>query len=344
MPVETVKLNLHIRRKKNKVVFDNLARLGNLVLTAKSHQDLLDGLHPWHAPLSLKFNNTLPYALGLVGIFWCLLLFISPSHIYLQMMFLAGLCMVFWAWISCEKSSTVELMVAELESKAIQFKYDLHFSSPPLHLGIHLQPAFLQSKLKQLFPLFNLGTIANDFPRYASCQWSDEQGKQHSVLIFEYRYVTEMTIRDKNGKDVSIKEIEKKLWGAFVFDIQSLNGIAATTSRRHFPKPYQIKWQSSDILTNQKLNIYGTDTLSLAKQLKPTQILKLNDFFNQREGNLMFHPHDNIMCYLGSQNLFHATGAKNKKIQDISTLRGHLRTLKLLHLEQLQKDLTRFLQ
>lgn len=344
MPVEIVKTNLHIRRKKNKVVFDNLARLGELSLTAKSHQDILDGLHPWNAPISLRFNNTLPYALGLTGVLWCLCLVVSPGHIYLQLMFFIGLCMIFWAWISIETTDSIQGVIEELENKTIQFTYDLHLGCAPLHLGMQLQPSLLQSKLKQLFPIFNLGTIANDFPVYASCMWQDELGQQHSVLIFKYRYVTEMKVRDKDGKEVSVKEIERFMWGAFVFDVTMLHGIAISSQRRQFLHPYTVKWHTSDIQMSQKLNIYGTDTLSLAKQLKPAQVLKIHDFFSHRDGHLLFHPDQNILCYLGSKDLFQVAGRKNKKIYDISALRGHLRTLKLLNLEQLQKDLTQFLQ
>ncbi len=41
MPIESVQQSIHIRRKKNAVVFQNIARLWDLGRQAKSHQDLL---------------------------------------------------------------------------------------------------------------------------------------------------------------------------------------------------------------------------------------------------------------------------------------------------------------
>ena len=90
MPIETVQQSIHIRRKKNAVVFDNLERLWRLQHEAKSHQDILDGLHPWNAPITLKFDNFLPIVLFLAGIFCALLILISPTSIYLQLGFVAG--------------------------------------------------------------------------------------------------------------------------------------------------------------------------------------------------------------------------------------------------------------
>jgi hypothetical protein len=51
-----------------------------------------------------------------------------------------------------------------------------------------------------------------------------------------------------------------------------------------------------------------------------------------------------MLCYLGPHNLMQIKRLNTKKIQDISTLRGHLRTFKLPLLERLKKDLITLLQ
>lgn len=44
-------------------------------------------------------------------------------------------------------------------------------------------------------------------------------------------------------------------------------GIAISDQRSRFFEPYTRSWQSSDILINQKLNIFGLDQHQLAKVL-----------------------------------------------------------------------------
>ena len=161
-------------------------------------------------------------------------------------------------------------------------------------------------------------------------------------MVFQYHYVNEVRVRDKNGNDVKVKEIHKDLWGVFIFDI-AIQGLAVTTGNKTFDQSYRFPWHTSDIQTNQKLNIFGSDEMQTAKLLTPAFVLKLADFFEQRQGDLMFHPTRSTLCFLGPLNLFKiSTQAKN--IQDISTLRGHLRTFKLPYLERLQDDLTHFLK
>ena len=83
--------------------------------------------------------------------------------------------------------------------------------------------------------------------------------------------------------------------------------------------------------------------MQMAKFLSPAFVLRTADFFRSREGDLLFHPEKNIWCYISPQNLFEIS-SKAKKINDISTLRGHLRTFKLPYLERLESDLTQFLK
>ena len=343
MPLETVRNQIHIRRKKNDVVFQNIARLWQLHETAISQQDILDGLHPWAGPIQLKFDNQLPYVLAGLGLFLCSSLIIDASNVYVQITFAVGLAMSFWAWLSYETDKPIQEVIQALENKVISFKYGLHYFAMPPHLSLPINAQMLPVKLKQLFPLFNLGSIANDFPVYASTFWEDDHGQQHSVLIFQYRYVTEITLRDKNGDKVRVKEVEQYLYGTFVFESQKFQGLAFSSQKRNFASPYQTTWKTSDILLNQKLNIFGVNQITLAKQMTPANVLKFDQFFQHQDGSLIFHPEQHCLCFLGKKNLFQAS-AKKQEIYDISALRGYLRTFRLPYLEQLKTDLTTLLK
>ena len=84
MPLDAVKHSIHIRRKKNERVFNNIARLWEIARQAQTHQDILDALHPWNAPIVLKFENVLPLLLAAAGLFFILLIFIHPGNIWIQ--------------------------------------------------------------------------------------------------------------------------------------------------------------------------------------------------------------------------------------------------------------------
>lgn len=342
MPIETVQHSLHIRRKKNAVVFDNLERLWQLQHEAKSHQDILDGLHPWNAPITLKFDNFLPTLLFVAGLCCAFIIMIKPSSMILQLGFGMGLFMMFWAWISFEKQKQIDPIIKALEEKVIQHKYHLDYFGQPPHINLPLQPALMILKIKQMFPVFDIGTYANEIPIYASSTWQDENGKTHSVMVFEYRYIDEVTVRDKDGDEIRVKLIERSQWGVIVFNV-ALKGLAVTSMGRKFYHPYSHPWQTSDITLNQKIKIYGSDSFNTAKQMSPSLVLKFSDFFQAQHGHLLFHPTQDCLCFIGTKNLFQIS--KNKrKIEDISALRGHLRTFKLTHLERLQHDLLQFLQ
>lgn len=250
--------------------------------------------------------------------------------------------MIFWAYISYEESKPIDDVIEYLEQQSIAKKYNLAFQQQPQHISVPLQPVLFIAHLKRLFPVFNQGSIANDFPYYASTQWTDDAGKQHQVMVFQYHYVNEIRIRNKDGNEVQVKEVHKDLWGIFVFDVE-LPGLAVTTSNREFDDPYSFPWHTSDIQINQKLNIFGSDEMQMAKLLTPAFVLRLDEFFAQRQGDLIFHPDSHILCFLGPADLFHIS-SRAKKIHDISALRGHLRTFKLPYLESLQRDLTQFLK
>ena len=342
MPLDTVKHSIHIRRKKNERVFQNIARLWEIGRQAQTQQDILDGLHPWNAPIVLKFENVLPLLLAAVGLFFVLLIFILPTNIWLQLGLVTGLFMIFWAYISYEDKKPIDDVIEYLEQQTIAKKYQLSFLQQPQHISVPLQPVLFIAHLKRLFPVFNQGTLSNDIPYYASTVWADEDGKQHQVMVFQYHFVNQVRVRDKDGNDVKVKEVHKDLWGVFVFDVE-IQGLAITTARKNFYYPYSFPWHTSDIQTNEKLNIFGSDEMQTAKLLSPAFVLKLADFFAQRQGDLMFHPTSHTLCFLGPADLFKIS-TQAKKIQDISVLRGHLRTFKLPYLESLQRDLTHFLK
>lgn len=103
---------------------------------------------------------------------------------------------------------------------------------------------------------------------------------------------------------------------------------SVTQAMTFFP-PYVQKWETSDIQTNQQLDIYGCDAHEIIKHVTPSFTLKLSHFFEKFKADLIFHPHENIVCYLGEHDLFRLQ-SKHMDIQEISHLRGHLRTLNML--------------
>lgn len=125
------------------------------------------------------------------------------------------------------------------------------------------------------------------------------------------------------------------MWGAFIFQIPAL-GVAVSNQRSRFFAPYTNSWQSSDILINQKLKIFGLDQHQLAKEVGPSMTLKLHDFFEHFSGDLIYHHEEQILCYLGEQNLF-KTASKRSEIHNISALRGHLRTMIMPQYQKFQQ-------
>src|SRR5690606_29744649 len=322
MPIESVQQSIHIRRKKNAVVFQNIARLWDLGRQAKSHQDLLDGLHPWNGPITLKFENNLPLALAGIGLLLIVSIFIAPENIWIQSgVFLGGL-LLFWAYLCYEQQQPLDEVIGFLEDVALAKKYQLAFQQQPQHISIPLNPLHFIGHLKRLFPLFNQGSLSNEITRYASTVWEDENGQQHQVLLFQYHYIDEVQVRNKQGQPVKLMQVHKDLWGVFVFDIQ-IQGLAVTTSRRKFYYPYSHPWHSSDIRTNQRLSFYGRAPTHGAKLLSPGVVLRLADFFAQHQGDFLFHPENRMLCYLGPHGLFQVA-SRQRHIDDISTLRGQL--------------------
>ena len=335
MPIDTVEQALHIRRKKNAQVFRNIARLWDIRQKSHSDQDLLDALHPWRDDHSLCFFNVLPFILGIVSV--CTLVFGYFFHPHIQYIFslLAAFLTGFLAYLLYEPKEPLTQVITYLEQRMTVLRYGLQFQQLPAYLPIQAQPLLVISRLKQFFPLFNRGTESNEITQYASTTWHDGT-TEHQVLLFQYHYVSELPIfQEENSNQKIAKEIHKDLWGAFIFQMP-VSGIAVSNKRSRFFEPYTSSWQSSDILINQELNIFGVDQHQLAKEISPSLTLKLHDFFQHFTGDLIYHHEEQILCYLGEQNLFQ-TASKRSEIHDISALRGHLRTMTMPQYQKFQQ-------
>ncbi|MEG2883354.1 MAG: hypothetical protein RR884_02075 [Acinetobacter sp.] len=342
MPIDTVEQALHIRRKKNAQVFRNIARLWEVAQKSHSDQDLLDALHPWRDDHSLRFFNVLPYLLGIVSV--CTLVFGYFLHPHVQYIFslFAAFLTGFLAYLLYEPEEPLTQVITYLEQRMTVLRYGLQFQQLPAYLPIQAQPLLVISKLKQFFPLFNRGTESNEITQYASTTWHDGT-TEHQVLLFQYHYVNELPIfQEENSNQKIAKEIHKDLWGAFIFQIP-ISGIAVSNKRSRFFEPYTSSWQSSDILINQELNIFGLDQHQLAKEISPSLTLKLNDFFQHFTGDLIYHHQEQILCYVGEQNLFQ-TASKRSDIDDISALRGHLRTMTMPQYHKFQQLMLNLIQ
>ncbi|MEG0170491.1 MAG: hypothetical protein RR605_01455 [Acinetobacter sp.] len=342
MPIDTVEQALHIRRKKNAQVFRNIARLWEVGQKSHSDQDLLDALHPWRDDHSLRFFNVLPYLLGIVSV--CTLVFGYFLHPHVQYIFslFAAFLTGFLAYLLYEPEEPLTQVITYLEQRMTVLRYGLQFQQLPAYLPIQAQPLLVISKLKQFFPLFNRGTESNEITQYASTTWHDGT-TEHQVLLFQYHYVNELPIfQEENSNQKIAKEIHKDLWGAFIFQIP-ISGIAVSNKRSRFFEPYTSSWQSSDILINQELNIFGLDQHQLAKEISPSLTLKLNDFFQHFTGDLIYHHQEQILCYVGEQNLFQ-TASKRSDIDDISALRGHLRTMTMPQYHKFQQLMLNLIQ
>ncbi|WP_127493937.1 hypothetical protein [Acinetobacter calcoaceticus] len=335
MPIDTVQEALHIRRKKNTQVFRNIARLWDAGKKSHSAQDLLDALHPWREDHNLRFFNVLPYLLVICSITTLGFGYFLHPHIQYIWSFLGAFLTGFLAYLLYQSQEPLTQVILYLEQRMVILRYGLQFQQLPAYLPIHAQPVLVLSKLKQYFPLFNRGTESNEITQYASVTWNDGI-TDHQVLLFQYHYVNEIPIiQDQSSDKKIIKEIHKDLWGAFIFEMPAL-GIAVSNQRSRFFTPYSSKWQSSDILINQELNIFGVNQHQLAKEVSPSLTLKLHDFFQHFTGDLIYHHEEQILCYLGEQNLFQTT-SKQSEIHDVSALRGHLRTMTMPQYEKFQQ-------
>ena len=334
MPIDTVQEALHIRRKKNAQVFRNIARLWEIGQKSHNDQELLDALHPWREDHGLRFFNVLPYLLAITSMSTLIFGYFLHPHIQFIWSFLGAFLTGFLAYLLYEPKEPLTQVINYLEQRMTVLRYGLQFQQLPAYPPIQAQPLLVMSRLKQYFPLFNRGTESNEITQYASTTWHDGI-TEHQVLLFQYHYISEMPIFQENNKKKIVKEIHKDLWGAFIFQIPAL-GVAVSNQRSRFFAPYTSSWQSSDILINQKLKIFGLDQHQLAKEVGPSMTLKLHDFFEHFSGDLIYHHEEQILCYLGEQNLFQ-TASKRSEIHDISALRGHLRTMTMPQYQKFQQ-------
>lgn len=335
MPIDTLQEALHIRRKKNTQVFRNIARLWDAGQKSQTDQELLNALHPWREDPNLRFVNVLPYLLGICSITTLLFGYFFHPHIQYILSLLWAFLTGFLAYLLYEPQKPLSEVIHYLEERITTLRYGLRFQQLPAYLPIQSQPILVLSKLKQHFPLFNRGNESNEITQFASTTW-DDGITEHQVLLFKYHYVNNLPILQNQDSDKKIvKEIHRDLWGAFIFQMPAL-GIAVSNQRSRFFAPYLTEWQSTDILVNQKLNIFGTAQHQLAKEVSPSLTLKLNDFFQHFKGDLIYHHEEQILCYLGEQDLFQNT-SKQSEIHDVSTLRGHLRTMTMPKYEKFQQ-------
>ncbi|MGG2096484.1 hypothetical protein ABFY41_02605 [Acinetobacter haemolyticus] len=335
MPIDTVQQALHIRRKKNAQVFRNIARLWDIGNKSTNDQELLDKLHPWGEAHDLHFFNVLPLLLTIVSL--CCLVFGYFIHPHIQFIwsFLAAFLTGFLAYLLYEPKQPLIQVTEFLEQRMMTLRYQLNFQQLPTYLPIQAQPSLVISRLRQLFPLFYRGTESNQITQYASTTWHDGT-TEHQVLIFQYHYVSEMPIlQDKTSDKKIVKEIHKDLWGAFIFQMPNL-GIAVSNQRSRFFEPYGSVWESSDISVNRNLKIFGRSQHELAKSISPSMTLKLHDFFQHFKGDLIYHHQEQILCYVGEQNLLQTT-SKRDQINDIPALRGHLRTMTMPQYQRFQE-------
>ncbi len=343
MPINTVQRLLHLRTQKNQQILQSVARLWDIGRHAKTAQEILDGLHPWGKHNELKFYNTLPKFLVVLGIA-CIILgwFVHPYLPYmLSALFGAGCC--FLAFLIYESHDSIEEVIDYLEQRMMLLKFDLHFQCMPNIFTKTSNSTLILSQLKQLFPLFQQGSVSNDIDLYASTTWTDSVGISHPVMVFQYHFVSDFKVPTVEGKLQKIKEIHQDLWGAFVFQTPAL-AFAASDTRKTFFHPYHFKWQSSDILLNQKIHLFGDSQQQLAKNISPSMTLKLADFFDENSGELISHFQENITFFIGENNLLRRSNKKQADdIRTISELRGYLRTLDMPAYQQFQQSMLKFL-
>lgn len=340
MPINTVQHFMHVTTKKNQHVMRNVARLWSIGQQAKSAQEILDALHPWKENKDLYFYNNLARLLFIIGIATLLFGWIIHAYIPFALSLIGGAACCFLAYLIYEESTPINEVIAFLEERMMLLRYDLHFNEMPKYIATQSNTLLIMSKLRQAFPLFNQGNASNEIVQFASSTWHDGE-IEHQVLVFHYHYVDELAIHSLDREKQKVKEIHSDQWGVFIFQMPAL-GFAASNQHNEFAEPYLQKWQTSDILINKKLKIFGLDKHQLARTITPSQTLKLNDFFEQYTGDLIFHFQENIFCYCGDQNLFQVA-SKSKKIRNISALRGHLRTLTMPEYENFKQTMLKFI-
>jgi hypothetical protein len=249
---------------------------------------------------------------------------------------LAGLLCCFAAYLIYEPSDPIDEVINFLEQKIMLLRYDLHFNKTPTHISTTSNTLLVMSRLKQTFPFFAQGNVSNEIEQFASTVWFDGE-QEHHVMLFQYHYIDEFSLPNSQGEKQKIREIHKDQWGAFIFQMPAL-GFAASNKHHEFTPPYTQRWKTADIMVNQNLYIFGYNQHQLARTISPSITLKLSDFFQQYSGDIVYHFEENMLCYMGDQNLFRIA-RKKQSPQDISALRGHLRTLTMPEYEKFKQSM-----
>ncbi len=340
MPINNVKRLIHFTTKKNNQVKHNINRLQKIAFEAKTAQDILDALHPWHEDKALYFYNALSYFFIITAL--CILIFGGLLHAYIPYIYsiFFAIFSTCWAYLIYENDDDIEEVISILEQKMTWLKYDLAINQVPNYLSATSSSLFLINQLREKFSILSLGQSQNEIDFHASTLWKYNNQELHTLLV-RYHYVDEIFIPNKDLEKQKIKEIHRYLYGAFIFQQKSL-GFAASNKRQNALAPFSVSWKSSDISLNQKLQIYGTNQLQLAKIITPKITLKLDELFQSYTGDLVYHPSDPIVCFLVDQNLFRVSKQK-QKIRDVSQLRGHLRTLSMPEYENFKSDFSQFI-
>lgn len=361
MPIISFKKGVKRTQRHNQKVYNELANLQHILYETQQEEHLFTALTELrNAPLKFK-NQWIVYVIAINALLFFLFL-VLPK--YNGFIFLLIMVLSFIAYLHYETQKPIQQCIIAFEKRIIRQHYDLNYLTfPPSFMQHHHRSGLMAfSFLKQRFyPLFEQGEISNVFPEYASSVWTDAQGKHYPVLIFQYDAVHKTAGNHKylpNGFDILLELLDRlttsktinqdgqkieHLWGVFVFDVE-MNGFAVATKNQYFPAHYTKQWRTADIQINQRLFIRGERDLHLAQMMTAQRLLMLNQLFAKRDGYLHCHADMSMMCFLTNKPLLQLPKTDYQQIDDIARLRGHLRRLKLVEYEQLQKDMLAFLQ
>ncbi|WP_374294995.1 hypothetical protein [Acinetobacter sp.] len=337
MPVNKIYERWHFHQRMNQKVAHNIEKLIDLYSTAKSKQAILDGLHPWRVSTNLRYNNLLSYFLLLccAGSILFASIFLYDHGGLLITVWLLSIAVGCFAYLSVEHQSDVEGIINNLETLTFQYQYNVRFAHfPNFNTQAGMNPNYMLARVRQGFASLNQGNAGNEIVDFAATSWQ-VQGHDFPVLLFQYLALTEVEIPTSKGEPIT-KQIRKNFWGACVFDMPNL-AFCVSNERQKYER-YPISWTSSDAQFNRDFHLYGQQEFELAKNLTPSRILTLASQLDHMRGTLMFHDQMQAFCYISTQDIFQ-TRVRSKSIDDISQLRGHLRTLKAPHYERMQKSL-----
>lgn len=331
MPINTIFQAIHIRSKTNRNVMQNIDRLYVISQTATTPQELLDALHPWQGNTDLYFHNAIPVLIALSGIIIFIISLFFNAYIPFSYAVIFMVICALITYLVYEPRRAIHQIIQQLEMKMKLLKFDIHYNQVPRIIATPSTPIALLSRLQLHFPIFNLGNYSNDFEHYAASTWQCDNGHTHPILLFKYHYASERLLPHHKFKASNLKLAHYNLWGAFVFNTAPL-GLAITSKRQDFFRPYVYSWKTSDIHLNKILKIFGTDQNLMAKTISPQLTLKLEPLFLNQEADLISHHQEHILCYVTKRNIFSTQANRTRnQIKNISDLRGYLRTLDMPH-------------